>query len=295
MFLRAVITIVVVLSAALGPREARAAAAPVPVFAVADNVNNFVDVYDQADFHLVSRLRGFLNVSGVAYDAAGRLYVSDRNAGRVFVFAPGQGKLERVLGDYAKFPSDVAVGADGRVYVANAINNITPAGVAVFGKDDLPEQILTGPALTANTFVSVNNLTLDGAGDVLLCYAYLGAAGLSFGLGEFAAANRQLHVVTSNLGTFPAIRAYGSTLYVAAANAFLVVPAPYARVTRKFTLANTVTAQGFDFTSDGKTVLVSDANGASVRQYSVSSGKLLRTLFTAGEPVSLAAWPIPKP
>jgi hypothetical protein len=295
MFLRAVTAIAVLLSAALDLREARAATAPAPVFAVADNVNNFVDVYDQANFKLVLRLRGFLDVSGVAYDATGRLYVSDRDAGRVFVFAPGQVRPERFLADYAKFPSDVAVGADGRAYVANAINNITPAGVAVFGtRDVLPEQILTGPALTADTFVSVNNLTLDGAGNVLLCYEYFGAAGVSFGLGEFPVANRKLRIITSNVGSFPAIRAYGSTLYVATANQFLVARAPYATITRKFTLTNTVTAQGFDFTSDGKTVLVSDANGASVRQYSVS-GKLLRTLFTAGEPVSLAAWPIPKP
>jgi hypothetical protein len=118
---------------------------------------------------------------------------------------------------------------------------------------------------------------------------------LTFGLGEFAAAHGKLQIVASNLGSFPAIRAYGSTLYVAAANQFLAAPAPYATATLKFTLAGTVTAQGFDFTSDGKTVLVSDAAGASVRQYSVSSGKLLRTLFTAGVPVSLAAWPIPDP
>ncbi len=168
--------------------------------------------------------------------------------------------------------------------------------MAVFGiTGDLPQKILTGPALTANTVVSVDNLTLDGAGDVLLCYKYFGTAGLSFGLGEFAAAHGRLQIVASNLGSFPTIRAYGSTLYVATANQFLVAPAPDATATQKFTLLDTATAQGFDFTSDGKTVLVADASGASVRQYSMSSGKLLRTLFTAGEPVSLAAWPIPKP
>ncbi len=290
---RLTIYVTVALLASAGTRVAFAAA-PTPIFAVADAANNFVDIYDQTNLRLLRRLRGFLGVSGVAYDAAGSLYVADRKAGRVFVFGQGRDKPFRVLGDYAKFPSDVVVATNGTAFVSNAIGNITPAGIAVFGpKASLPNTILSSPKLRGAALQSINNVTTDGTGDVLLTYDYAGRDGVAFGLGEFAGARPPMHVLNPNLGSFPAIRAYGATLYVATANQFLIVPAPYTAASSSFTLTNTITAQGFDFTTDGTNVLVTDANGAAVRKYSVPSGALLQTLFTGGQPVSLAAWPMP--
>jgi sugar lactone lactonase YvrE len=130
---------------------------------VADKFNNAIRKIGPSDSHPVTTLAGngssvgykdekgtaaqFNEPAGVAVDAAGNVYVADRNNncirkitsdGAVTTFAgkgpDNPGYVDAIKGSDAKFkgPSDVAIDAAGNIYVVDSGNNrvrkITPEG-----------------------------------------------------------------------------------------------------------------------------------------------------------------------
>jgi hypothetical protein len=116
---------------------------------------------------------------GMATDSAGDLYVANTEDKNVLVYARGSNSPTATLNDPGEFPADVAVAADGTVYVANVFGPMfAPGNVVIYAPgSSSPTKTLTnkhfnhviGVALdrNGNLFVSCNGNLGSGSGGVV--------------------------------------------------------------------------------------------------------------------------------
>jgi len=118
-------------------------------------------------------------------DTNDNLYVANAQDENVLVYANGSTSPTATLNDPNKFPCDVAVGADGTVYVANGSGTMFSSGNVV-----IYPQGATEPTQTLNNkhFYHVAGLALDKAGNLFVSYNVFGGSQTG-GVVEFKAPN----------------------------------------------------------------------------------------------------------
>jgi sugar lactone lactonase YvrE len=141
----------------------------------------------------------YANPLGMGVDRAGDLYISNANDRNVLVYAAGSTKPTNTLDDPDKFPTDVAVAADGNVYVANSSGPIGASGnVVVYAPGATsPTRTLSDPG-----FYRVMGVALDKSGNVWVSYNF--AQGIGSGtVAEFKAGSstpKETHVKIGSCG-----------------------------------------------------------------------------------------------
>ena len=113
----------------------------------------------------------------IATDLAGNIYVPDDGSGaydgRVYVFANVTSKPFLTLDDKGGLPADLAVAADGTVYVANGYDQQSCGGggdVRVFKKGMSSASYIVCDSGIAQGYSQVNGVAIDAAGDVFVTW-----------------------------------------------------------------------------------------------------------------------------
>jgi len=135
-------------------------------------------------YPLAGSLSGSLdNPWGMTVDRNDNLYVANAQDENVLVYAQGSTSPTNTLEDPNKFPCDVAVGADGTVYVANGSGTMFSSGNVVIYPQGASEPTQT---LNNGHFYHVAGLALDKASNLFVSYNVFGA-GDTGGVVEFKA------------------------------------------------------------------------------------------------------------
>jgi hypothetical protein len=117
--------------------------------------------------HNLGTISGLSNPQGVGVDRAGNFYVANTGASNVLEFAKGGTTPIATLTDTGNYPVDVAVAANGTVYVANIFTTSFTAGnVTVFpAGHTTPTRTITDPH-----FFQVISDAVDEHNELVVCY-----------------------------------------------------------------------------------------------------------------------------
>ncbi len=101
---------------------ARIARGPQDSFYVSDPVAGSVFIYD-SDLNVTGEIRDLGRPLGVVVDPAGNIYVGDDESDHVFICSPAGEKLLTLGHGRLRMPTDLALGFDGRLYVADSLHD----------------------------------------------------------------------------------------------------------------------------------------------------------------------------
>jgi hypothetical protein len=146
-----------------------------PLFFASDELTSTVEVFSATTHAEVGLIAGTVP-GGLAVDAAGNIYVADEGfisgGQRIVEFAPHARKPLRILSDQGFQPVELALAADGTVYVANDCAFAPSAGGCTGGAGNVvayapgatePSQTLSVPRMPTPERIAV-----DAAGDVVV-------------------------------------------------------------------------------------------------------------------------------
>lgn len=140
-----------------------------PLVYVSDSVKNVVDIFDRRG-KLQGQITGLSAPAGLFVDAKHNLWVANSGGGDVLMFPRGATRPSRTLED-SNSPSDVAVGTDGTVYVADSEN---AGGVAVYSRGKTQPSRRLVADLSGMSGIEYY-VTCDAAGNVFAS-GYIGAS-----------------------------------------------------------------------------------------------------------------------
>ncbi len=231
----------------------------------------------------------FSSPYAVAVDAAGDIYVPDEGHsaydGSVLVFKDLTKPAYLKLDDRGALPSDLTVGTDGTVYVANGYDQRGCGGggdVRVYAKGAASASYTICDAAIGQNYSQINGITVDAKGDVFVTWeANTGHFGLvrvfspgpSY-TGHFLAPkfknpyaiaiDAQGNVVVSDVGA-PAVEVFAR-----------------GASTPKYTLAQSGDPVRMTFDASGSHLYVADALANQIDEYAYPSGALVNTIAFPG-------------
>lgn len=137
---------------------------------VADSIKNRIFVYDTKGYYIGRFGEGLTRVSGLAWDRGrGRLLAADTGHHRVVVYDANGVQVE-AFGERGNgpgqfnFPTHVAVGPDGEVYVADSLN----FRVQVFGPDLEPKRQVGHAGSVLGSFSKPKGVAVDADGHLFV-------------------------------------------------------------------------------------------------------------------------------
>jgi streptogramin lyase len=227
----------------------------------------------------------FSSPYAVAVDAAGNVYVPDEGNsaydGSVLVFKDPANPAYLKLDDRGALPSDLAVGADGTVYVANGYDQRGCGGggdVRVYAKGAASASYTICDAAIGQNYSQLNGIAVDAKGDVFVAWeANTGQFGMvrvftpgpnysghflapKFKNPYAIAIDPQGNVVVSDVGV-PAVEVFAR-----------------GASTPTYTLARTGDPIRMTFDASGSHLYVADALANQIDEYAYPSGALVNTI-----------------
>lgn len=141
------------------------ASTPVVYLATGGSTDTIVDIYSQSGKGQkpIGSLTGFRDITSLAVDGQGNLYVADATLGTISVFSQGQtSPYETLTG--AGGVSDIAVDSANNVYCADC--NANPGVISIYSPGSTsPTSTLTD---TNPVDGGINNVAIDSSGDVFV-------------------------------------------------------------------------------------------------------------------------------
>jgi DNA-binding beta-propeller fold protein YncE len=224
--------------------------------------------------------------------ADGKIYVTDGGTspydGKLYVYAEADGAPILTIDDDGGLPADVAVAADGTIYLANAYEVQACNGggdVRVYAKGQ------TSPAYTicdsgiGQPYSQLNGIALDSKGDVFVTWE---SGTNTYGrVREFTPGPNYTGHFLPHVFKYPfgiAVDAAGNVA-VADAKVPAVEVLAWGSATPKYTLAQTGDPTGIAFDSSGTRLFVADALANQIDVYEFPGGTLVNTIPFPGQQV----------
>lgn len=226
----------------------------------------------------------------VKADADGKIYVVDGGAspddGKLYVYARADGSPILTVDDKGGLPSDVAVAADGTVYLANAYEVQACGGggdVRVYAKGQSSPAYTICDSGIGQPYSQLNGVAIDSKGDVFVTWQ---SGTNRFGrVREFTPGPNYVghflpHVFKDPYGI--AVDAAGDVAVADAGAPAVEVLVP-GSATPKYVFAQTGDPTGIAFGSSGTRLFVTDASANQIDVYAFPGGTLINTIAFPGQ------------